>query len=534
MEALKKIKVCAYARFSSSNQRFESIATQLDAINKFCKSNNMEIVETYTDEAKTATNDDRTGFLTMIERAKLGKFQAIVLYSLDRFSRNASNHYYYKSILDSYGIKLFAVIDGINGSESAEALLMENFKVGLAEYFSAHLSKLILDSCIMTSKSALKVGGSDNLGFYTINQKYYINEEEAITIRKIFDLAINNYSYADIANYLNENNIKTKKGNKFYASTVLYILQNKKYNGYMIYNRFKRKQRLTDKKVKRVPKNEDEHIIIPNAIPRIIEDEVFNKVQKIIERKRMFKFINEYDPKYLLSGFVVCSECDSKFHHETCKKGKSKKTVNRYRCSSRNKEKCNVMSINADYLNEFVLFILDFLYLNTENRKLEYLFNESVTNYIKEIDIRINNLLCDDETDRKEIEKFSSIADSTDGLARETMLSAVRERIENSLERQIAIKSLIKQKNAISEKPKFNIEKITSWYQRARNSNNPQELREFIYNNINKILISNELVTVRIDISKIAENYSSLLYYDISENRNVFTKNFSTKNLKIF
>ena len=116
-----KMKVACYARFSSTKQRDESIETQLECITRYCNNNNMEIVATFVDEAKTATSDEREGFLRMIEESKQGKWEAIILYSLDRFSRNTYNHYYYKNILDNYGVRLYAVIDGITGNDNAEA-----------------------------------------------------------------------------------------------------------------------------------------------------------------------------------------------------------------------------------------------------------------------------------------------------------------------------------------------------------------------------------------------------------------------------
>ena len=93
--------VCAYARFSSQNQRAESIDTQFDVIEKYCKNNDLDIVARYQDEAKSGLTDDRVGFKQMIEDSKDGNWKAIIVYSLDRFGRNAMDHYYYKNILDN-------------------------------------------------------------------------------------------------------------------------------------------------------------------------------------------------------------------------------------------------------------------------------------------------------------------------------------------------------------------------------------------------------------------------------------------------
>jgi site-specific DNA recombinase len=81
------LKAAACARYSSDNQREESIAAQLRHIREYCQKNNIQIVKIYTDKAKSATTDDRPGFLQMIQNSTLGQFNAVIVHKLDRFSR---------------------------------------------------------------------------------------------------------------------------------------------------------------------------------------------------------------------------------------------------------------------------------------------------------------------------------------------------------------------------------------------------------------------------------------------------------------
>ncbi len=69
-----EIKAAAYARYSSDNQREESIEAQLRAIKEYREKNNIQLVKIYTDEAKSATTDDRPAFLQMIKPAHLNAF----------------------------------------------------------------------------------------------------------------------------------------------------------------------------------------------------------------------------------------------------------------------------------------------------------------------------------------------------------------------------------------------------------------------------------------------------------------------------
>lgn len=81
------MRTAIYARFSSDNQREESITAQIRACTEHAKKQGYNIVKTYTDEARSATTDDRPAFLRMIRDAKAGLFDVLLVHKLDRFAR---------------------------------------------------------------------------------------------------------------------------------------------------------------------------------------------------------------------------------------------------------------------------------------------------------------------------------------------------------------------------------------------------------------------------------------------------------------
>ena len=89
-------KVALYARFSSDNQRTESIDAQIRAMQTYCKQHNFVIVETYIDEAKSATTDRRPSFQKMIEDSRNRTFDILLVHKLDRFARNRYDSAVYK------------------------------------------------------------------------------------------------------------------------------------------------------------------------------------------------------------------------------------------------------------------------------------------------------------------------------------------------------------------------------------------------------------------------------------------------------
>ena len=82
-------RVAMYARYSSDNQRSESIDAQIRAMTKYCEQNKLQVVEKYIDEAKSGTSSDkRPEFLQMIADSSKHIFDIVLVHKLDRFSRN--------------------------------------------------------------------------------------------------------------------------------------------------------------------------------------------------------------------------------------------------------------------------------------------------------------------------------------------------------------------------------------------------------------------------------------------------------------
>jgi len=96
MKEKKKIRAVAYPRYSSDNQREESIVAQMKAIAEYCKNKGYALVGNYPDEAKTATTDRRPNFQKMIKDSDRGLFDVVVVHKLDRFARDRYDSAHYK------------------------------------------------------------------------------------------------------------------------------------------------------------------------------------------------------------------------------------------------------------------------------------------------------------------------------------------------------------------------------------------------------------------------------------------------------
>jgi len=97
-------RAAIYARFSSDNQRDESIDAQIRAAEDYARRNSLQIVEVYKDKAKSATTDRRPDFQRMIEDSEKDLFDVLLVHKLDRFSRDKYDNVYYKRKLRKNGI----------------------------------------------------------------------------------------------------------------------------------------------------------------------------------------------------------------------------------------------------------------------------------------------------------------------------------------------------------------------------------------------------------------------------------------------
>ena len=230
-----------YGRFSSNNQREESIDAQLRAVEDFARKNDHELVGNYADKAKSGTNSSkRSEFLRMIRDAEKGLFEVVIVHKLDRFSRDKYDSALYKRKLKQCGVRLISVTEQLD--DSPESVILESVIEGMAEYYSKNLARETLKGLKENGYKALHNGGKPPLG-YDVNseKKYIINEREAESVRLIFDMYIAGYSQSEMVNELNERGFKTKLGTIFKSNSIHSILTNEKYTGVYVYNKSAKK-----------------------------------------------------------------------------------------------------------------------------------------------------------------------------------------------------------------------------------------------------------------------------------------------------
>lgn len=360
-------KVALYARFSSDNQRSESIDAQIRAMQAYCKQHNFVIVETYIDEAKSATSDRRPAFQQMINDSATKNFNIVLVHKLDRFARNRYDSAVYKRELKKNGVTVYSVLENLDNSP--ESIMMEAVLEGMAEYYSQNLSRETIKGLKENALKCIHTGGIAPLG-YDIDpdtRKLVINEDEAQTVRIIFDMYSNGYGYSAIIDRLYELKLKTKLGKDFGKNSLYSILSNPKYQGMYVYNRCSAKNTVGTRNT-HLYKDDEDIIFVEGGCPQIVPTDVFVKVQnKLTEHKHTGGRENAKEC-YLLSGKVFCRECGRSMVGNSRHSGRSKLLHVTYRCPSR-KHSCNNKEFNRDYLEDYVKYLIETQILNSQSLK---------------------------------------------------------------------------------------------------------------------------------------------------------------------
>lgn len=152
-----------YARYSSDNQREESIEGQLRECKDFAKRNDITIVDSYIDRAFSATTDRRPAFQKMIKDSAKNMFDVIIVWKLHRFARNRYDSAHYKAQLRKNGVKVISANENI--SEGSEGIILESVLEGMAEYYSADLSEKVIRGLTENAMKCKFNGGPITFGF---------------------------------------------------------------------------------------------------------------------------------------------------------------------------------------------------------------------------------------------------------------------------------------------------------------------------------------------------------------------------------
>jgi site-specific DNA recombinase len=298
----------SYYRYSSLNQKGESIEAQQLAVRNWCEQNDVTIIKEYIDRAESAMTDDRTEFQVMMNEllSDIIKVDLCLTDKTDRFARNRRDAVVYKYDLSEKGIQYDAVLMPTHGNIFLQAIYEAK-----DEDYSKNLSEELKRKMRQHATKAKHLGGTPPLGLDVVEidkvKQYQINPREQEAVNIMVDLTLKKVGYSEIIKVLNERDFRTKNGKHFGKNSIYEILRNPKIAGVYVYgltgDRKKNKSRNSHKKCLH------DVIKLPGAIPEVVPFEKWMAVQKVLDERKKITPRRKGEIDFLLTGKLVCGVC---------------------------------------------------------------------------------------------------------------------------------------------------------------------------------------------------------------------------------
>ena len=273
-----------YARYSSESQNEQSIEGQLRVCNAYAEAHHLLVLNQYIDRAMTGRNDARPEFQKMLADSKDHKFEVVLVYKLDRFSRNKYESVMHKKTLKDNGVIVVSATENI--PDTPEGVILESLLEGMNQYYSMELSQKVHRGLTESYLKGNFTGGRIRYGYRVEGKKVYIVEEEAAIIREVYFKYAQGYTVPDILLSLNNRNLRNREGNPFHVKYLYDMLNYPKYRGLV----------------------EHDGVVYDNIFPRIISDEIWEKVSQRHQEDALGVGVKT-SSNYLLSGRMYCAHC---------------------------------------------------------------------------------------------------------------------------------------------------------------------------------------------------------------------------------
>lgn len=350
----RKPKAAIYVRVSTHHQLDrESLPFQREELENYSRyALGISDWVIFEDAGYSAKNTDRPKYQEMMARIRQGEFTHLLVWKLDRISRNLRDFTELWDELKEYGVTFISKMEQFDTSSAMGEAMLRIILV-FAELERKLTAERVYSIMLSRAQKALWNGAPVPLGYDWDEEKgeIKINDEEAELVRLIFDTYEEKQSARTVAQWLHENGKRTKRGGTWGSKTVLDILRNPIYMGTYRWNyRHAGRGELKDP---------EEVIVVEDALPAIISREQWERVQKLLDSNYKGRRDQQRRAKYihLLSGLIKCGYCGKTYvSARNTKPHKHNYHPSYYRCGTymRNRQ-CRNKTVSGLYIEPFVL-----------------------------------------------------------------------------------------------------------------------------------------------------------------------------------
>lgn len=457
----------------------------------------------------------------------------VITKDLSRLGRDyIKTGFYIESYFPERNIRYIALLDNLDTfEENSSASDITPFKAVLNDMYAKDISKKIRSVCRQKRENGQYISAYPPYGYIkdTTNELSHliVDDYAGQVVKRIFDMYINGMTSYKICNVLNNENIeppavylkmnlvhRSEDYYKWRPSSVQKILKNEVYLGKLLQGKTKK---LSYKSKKKIDLPREVWIVEENAHTPLIDEETFEKVQQILQRKYNTRNRNR---EYLLKGITYCHNCGNKLTFVTkTEKYKDTKYERRYViCGTANKGKCIKQYNNYDKLEKEILeYIRKVCVLNTNSDTYKKVIlkkkndnTEIVNDYLSHIKVLEEKIVAlNKKVEQIYDDRLTGVIDEKDYIRYSQKFLRERNQVEENIE-------LLKQK----------IETITSSEKKEVTN---QEVKEKTKNFLKAEYINKEILFDIVDRIEIDENkkiyihfkFQQLNIYDDEEIENV-------------
>lgn len=339
----------AYYRYSSHNQRDESIELQRERAEAYAAEHGYTIIKEYVDRAKSGRTSNRAQYQLMLSEVGTIKPAIVIMWKTDRLGRDREDMTDAKRALREAGCTLCYVTEP-SPDGTPESGLMQALLEGMAEFYSEQLSVNIRRGMDYNAERAL-YNGHKIFGYGVDDKKHYIADEStAPFVLAMFTRYADGEAMQSICDDFNAKGLRTTRGALFGVKTMNKMLKNRAYIG------------------------EYHHgdITVEGGMPQIVDEETFDRAQKRLaenkrngSRRKASARVQDA-PRYWLTGKLFCGECGSSMQGMS---GTSKTGAKYYyyACKEQRAKKCTKKPVRKEWLEDVVAGILKGLLDDGEN-----------------------------------------------------------------------------------------------------------------------------------------------------------------------
>ena len=325
-------KAGLYARLShekEENIERGTIETQMELMKNYVKDHeDIVIEEEYYDASFTGTNFERPDFQRMLEDAKTGRINCIIVKDLSRLGRNyVEMGNYIERVFPFLNVRFIAVTDDFDSFRPGTDLMMP-LKNIVNEFYAKDISKKVSTAHRRKWTTDEYMCGFAPYGYLkskTEKNRIVVDEATAGNVRLIYKLFLDGKGYTPIAKYLNEQGIMSplmylkslgyqqnvKTNGVWTKTTVKSILTNQAYIGSAVHGK------VVIEKYNNIPlhaTDPSEWVIVKNTYEPLVDKEPFEKAQERVKKISDAYFAKEFtkhppNEKNLLKGKIVCGDC---------------------------------------------------------------------------------------------------------------------------------------------------------------------------------------------------------------------------------